>query len=97
MERSLAERVEAALEPVRAALAWEECSLELVAVEARIARVRVRLAAPQRHTHPIGLLIGIQRTVQAAVAEIRAVVNEDLVDAGYSPEQLAAQMERFRT
>jgi hypothetical protein len=94
MERTLADRVEAALEPVRTALEWEECRLELIAVEERIARVRVRLAAPQRQTHPIGLLLGIQRTVQAAVSEIRAVVNEDLVDAGYSPEQLAAQMER---
>jgi hypothetical protein len=97
MERSLVERVEAALEPVRRALEWEACVLELVAVEARIARVRVRLSVPQRHTHPIGLLMGIQRTVQAAVAEIRAVINEDLVDAGYSPEQLAAQMERLQT
>jgi len=97
MERSLAERVEAALAPVRTALEWEACGLELVAVEARIVRVRVRLAFPQRHTHPLGLLIGIQRTVQAAVAEIRAVVNEDLVEAGYSPEQLATQMELLRT
>jgi len=34
------------------------------------------------------------RTVQSTVAGIRAVVNEDLVDAGYSPDQLAIQMER---
>jgi Fe-S cluster biogenesis protein NfuA len=77
-------------------LEWEEGSLELVAVEERIARVRVRLAVAPRPSHPMGLLAGIQRTVQSTVSEIRAVVNEDLVTAGYSPEQLAIQMERFQ-
>jgi hypothetical protein len=95
MERSLADRVEAALEPVRVVLEWEECGLDLIAVEEQIARVRVRLGASQHHMDPIGLLLGIQRTVQAAVTEIRAVVNEDLVDAGYPPDQLASQMERL--
>lgn len=96
MQRTLADRVEAALEPIRTALEWEAGGVELVAVEERIARVRVRLA-PQQHTaHPLGLLLGIQRTIQAAVGEIRAVVNQDLVDAGYSPDQLALQMELFQ-
>jgi hypothetical protein len=94
MSETLERAVEAALDTIRPGLEAEGCEVELVAVERDVARVRIRLPQSQERADPMGLLPGIQRTVLATVDGIRAVVNQDLVEAGYSIEQLAAQMRR---
>ena|ERR1051326_7129929 len=89
--------VEAALEEIRPAVALEGGEIELVSVEGNVACVRVRMPGAEAESRAMRLLSGIQRSVRAEVPGIRAVVNQDLRDAGYSLEQLAAQMERGDT
>jgi Fe-S cluster biogenesis protein NfuA len=88
--------VEAVLKAIRPGLEAEGGTIELVAVERGIACVRVRLSGVNPPGAVPGLLIGIQRSVQSEVPEVRAVVNQDLIEAGYALEHLARQMERLR-